>query len=250
MTHTVTDSASAPDKARRIPPPSGACEPLKVNVFDFMTGAACQLLPLFPYHGAGAMVPCGAVMTGDPDDSAFGHFFHYNTVEEVAVTFGANEAMLQTGQVFVTQQLHGVNSFLRDAANPEAFIVMTITQHQGEEGDQAEAILFRCQKCHEELVRFDYDATPKGIEGHDPTQWGGSLDDEVPMFATLWGSDMATIQYSDESARTCPKCGHVNAEHPRHKWGWDRYVSQVRTAESAKRALRSVAESATESKAV
>jgi hypothetical protein len=248
MTHTATSPTSAPEQTPRIPPPSGAREPLKVNVFDLMTGAACQLLPLFPYHDAGAMVPCGAIMTGDPNDSEFGHFFHYNTVEEVAVTFGANEAMLQTGQIFVTQQLHGVNSFLRDPAKPEAFILMTITQHQAEDGDQGEAILFRCRKCHEPLVRFDYNATPKGVEGHDPTQWGGSADDEVPMFATIWGSDKAAIEYNDESARTCPKCGQVNAPHPQHKWGWHRYVSQVRTAQSAKRALRTVAGSATEHK--
>ncbi len=249
MTHTTTGSASAPEQARRIPPPSGAREPLKNNVFDLMTGAVCQLLPLFPYHDAGAMVPCGAIMTGDPDDSEFGHFFHYNTVEEVAVTFGANEAMLQTGQIFVTQQLHGVNSFLRDPANPEAFILMTITQHQSEEGDQSEAILFRCQKCHEQLHRHDYNATPKGVEGYDPTQWGGSVDDEVPMFPTIWGSDKAAVDYTDESVRTCPKCGHVNAEHPHDKWGWHRYVNQVRTAGSAKRKLQSVgAEAASESK--
>jgi len=38
---------------------------------------------------------------------------------------------------------------------------MTITQHQAEDGDQGEAILFRCQKCHEQLLRYDYNATPK-----------------------------------------------------------------------------------------
>jgi hypothetical protein len=250
MTHTVVGSASAPEQVRRIPPPTGAREPLKTNVFDFMTGAACQLLPLFPYHDAGAIVPCGAIMTGNPDDSNFGHFFHYNTVEEVAVTFGANEAMLQTGQVFVTQQLHGVNSFLRNPADAEAFILMTITQHQAEDGDQGEAILFRCQKCHEQLLRFDYNATPKGVDGHDPSQWGGSVDDEVPMFTTIWGTEKAAMDYDDESVRNCPKCGHLNPPHPRGKWGWHRYVDQVRTAERAKRALRSVADAATDPKAV
>lgn len=251
MTHdVVTGAATADEKTRRIPPPSGAREPLKVNLFDFITGAACSLLPLFPYHDAGTIVPCGAVFTGNPEDSEFGHFFHYNTVEEVCLTFGANDAMMQSGQIFVTQQLHGVNSFLRNPANPEAFIVMTITQHQGEDGDQREAILFRCQKCHEQLHRHDYNATPKGVEGHDPSQWDGSVDDEVPLFVTLWGSNKAAIDYSsDESVRTCPKCGHVNAPHPMHKTGWHRYVGQVRAAESAKRALRSAAETVAESKA-
>lgn len=240
MTHTTTGALPAQDQARRIPPPSGR-EPLKVNVFQFMPGAACQLLPLFPYHDAGSIVPCGAIMTGNVDDSAFGHFAHYNTVEEVAVTFGANQAMLQTGQIFVTQPLHGVNSFLRDPADPEAFILLTITQHQAEEGDQQEAILFRCEKCNEELVRYDYNATPEGVDGYDPSQWGGSVDDEVPVFATLWGGDVAAVQYADESVRTCSKCGHANPDHPGHKWGWHRYVEQVRSAESALRALQAAA---------
>lgn len=250
MTETVTDPASAAEAVHRIPPPSEAREPLKVNVFDIMTGAACQLLPLFPYRDADAMVSCGALFTGDPEDSEFGHFFHYNTVEEVMVTFGANQAMLQSDQIVVTQQLHGVNSFLRDPANPEAFILLTITQHQAEDGDQSEAILFRCQKCSEQLVRHDYNATAKGADGYDPSQWGGAPDDEVPMFATVWGSDKAAVDYSDELARTCSKCGHVNAPFPHHKWGWNRYVSQVRTAELSKRALRSAAQSAREAKAV
>jgi hypothetical protein len=250
MTQTTTSVGPADQHARRIPLPTGHREPMKVNVYNFMTGATCQLLPLFPYDDTGAMVPCGAVFTGDPEDSEFGHFFHYNTVQEVAVTFGANNAMLQSGQIFVTQQLHGVNSFLRDTADPEAFIMMTITQHQSEDGDQNEAILFRCQKCHEELLRHEYNATPKGVDGYDPSQWGGSMTDEVPMFTTIWGTNKAAVDYDDESVRTCPKCGHLNAPHPHHKAGWQRYLNQVRAAESAKQALRSAAQSATESTAV
>ncbi|MEZ0353741.1 hypothetical protein [Mycobacterium sp. pR1184] len=247
MTHTSHSVEPADQQAHRIPPPSGHREALKVNVFEFMAGAACQLLPLFPYHDAGAIVPCGAVFTGDADDSDFGHFFHYNTVQEVAVTFGAHNGMLQSGQIFVTQPMHGVNSFLRDPADPEAFILMTITQHQSEEGDQREAILFRCQKCHQELLRHDYNATPKGAEGYDPSQWGGSVDDELPPFMTLWGTNKAAVDYDDESVRTCSKCGHTNPRHPHHKSGFHRYLSQVRSAEAAKRALRAAARPMAES---
>ena len=96
---------------------------------------------------------------------------------------------------------------------------MTITQHQSEDGDQNEAILFRCQKCHEELLRHEYNATPKGVDGYDPSQWGGSMTDEVPMFTTLWGTNKAAVDYDDESVRTCPKCGHLNAPYPHHKAG-------------------------------
>lgn len=239
MTHTDTAPDASPRHARRIPPPSPTREPMKVNIFDFATVATCQLLPLFPYFDAGAMVPCCAVISGDPDDSEFGMFFHYNTAQEVAVNFGASNAMLQSGQIFVTQQLHGVNSFLRDPADPTAFIVMTITQHQAEEGDQREAIIFRCRECNEELHRHDYNAAPKGADGFDPSQWGGTADDDVTPFVTLWGSDKAAVDYNDEVVRTCPKCHHVNPEHPHHKWGWNHYVSQVRAAESAKRAFQS-----------
>ena len=90
-------------------------------------------------------MPCGAVFTGGPD-MEHGHFFHWNTVNEVVVTYGANQAMLAPGQIFVTQQLHGVNSSLRNEKDPEAFAVMVITQHQSTSGDQREAVLARCKK--------------------------------------------------------------------------------------------------------
>ena len=247
MTQATESAGAAGQESHRIPAPSGHREPLKVNVFDFLCGASCQLQPMFPYHDAGAMVPCGATFTGDPSDSDFGHFLHYNTVQEVAVSFGARNAMTQSGQIFVTQQLHGVNSFLRDPADPDAFILMTITQHQSEEGDQNEAILFRCQKCHQELLRHDYNATPKGIEGYDPTQWGGTPDDEHPPFLTLWGTNKAAMDYDDESVRTCAKCGHVNAPHPHHKSGWHRYLTQVRSAELGKQAFGAAAAAVKES---
>lgn len=248
MTRSTASVQPTDQLSHRIPLPSTHREPLKVNVFDFLSGASCQLQPLFPYHDAGSMVPCGAVFTGDPEDSDFGHFFHSNTVQEVAVNFGANNGMLKSGQIFVTQQVHGVNSFLRDPADPAAFILMTITQHQSEEGDQGEAIFFRCQKCHEELLRHAYNATPKGSEGYDPTQWGGSVDDELPPFVTVWGTNKAAVDYNDESVRTCSKCGHVNSRHPHHKAGWQRYLNQVRSAELAKRALRAEAQPATQAK--
>jgi hypothetical protein len=246
MTDVTTGVQPAAEAARRIPSPAPDREPLKVNIFDFLAGASCQLQPLFPYHDAGSMVPCGAVFTGDSEDSDFGHFFHYNTVQEVAVNFGANKAMLQSGQIFVTQQVHGVNSFLRAPDDPDAFILMTITQHQSEDVDQDEAIAFRCQKCHEELLRHEYNATPKGVDGHDPSQWGGSVDDEHPPFITLWGTNKAAVDYDAESVRTCSKCGHVNPPHPHHKSGFQRYLTQTQSVERGKRALRAAARPASE----
>ena len=39
--------------------------PMKVNAFDFIRGANTQLLPLFPYPGPGAIVPCCAAFESD-----------------------------------------------------------------------------------------------------------------------------------------------------------------------------------------
>ncbi len=226
--------------AHRIAPPDGARAPLKANIFEFAVGLSSQLQPMFPYDGAGAIVPCAAVMQG-VDDGHYGHFFHFNTIEEIALVYGSNNAMLATGSVFATQQLHGVNSFLKDPADPDAFILITITQHQSEEGDQTEAVIFRCQKCSHELVRFGYDATPHDVAGHDASQWGGGPDDRVPMFATLWGSVSAAAEYNHEDVRTCSECGHLNPEFPTHLWGWQRWVTQWRTVNAARKALEATA---------
>ncbi|WP_435070603.1 hypothetical protein [Amycolatopsis thermoflava] len=248
---STTSSAAAGSAAPpRIPPPTGRREPLKANVFERMAGASCELQALFPYHDAGAIVPCGAIFTGDPDDGEFGHFFHWNTVEELTVVFGASGAMLQTGQIFANQALHGVNSFLRDPKDPDSYAVMTITQRQSDEDKQREAIIFRCQKCHEQLLRFEYDSTPQGVEGHKPEQWGGSHDDEYPVFSTIWGSVEAAAQMDDDAVRTCSKCGHVNDTFPEHKWGWSRWVEQTRTANRSKEALRTAIRALGEKKAV
>jgi hypothetical protein len=219
----------------RIPPPDPSREPLKVNFYERMSGAGSQLMPLFPYDDAGSIVPCGAVLWGGPDKE-YGHFFHGNSVAEVVVVYGSHQAMLASGQIFATQPLHGVNSFLRDEKDPEAFAVMTITQHQSESGDQRETLLARCQKCKAELARVDYDATPHGVEGHDPTRFG-SADDRVRQFATTAGSEEFEALRNSDEGRTCSECGHVNPAFPTRQWGWWRQVEQTRVVNNAYRAL-------------
>lgn len=221
---------------RRIPLPNDTRPPLKASVFAFGAGISSQLQPMFPYESAGNLVPCVAVMQGVADGN-YGQFFHYNTVEEIAVVYGSNNAMLSTGSVFVTQQLHGVNSFLKDPKDPGAFVIITITQHQSEEGDQSEAILFRCQRCSQELVNFPYNATPRDIDGYDPAQWDGSREDHVSMFPTLWGGVEAAKRYNAEEVRTCSGCGHINPEFPEPVWGWSRWLMQQRSVNLAHRAL-------------
>ncbi|MFJ9889446.1 hypothetical protein ACIQRW_26790 [Streptomyces sp. NPDC091287] len=218
-----------------IPPPDPDREPLKVNIFERMSGAAAQLLPMFPYDDAGSVVPCGAVMSGGPDEE-YGHFFHGNSVAEVVVVYGSDRSMLSSGQIFATQPLHGVNSFLRDEKDPEGFAVMTITQHQSEDGDQRETLLARCQKCKAELVRVEYDATPYGVEGHDPTQFGAE-DDRVRPFATIAGSEEFVRQRNSDDGRTCKECEHVNPPFPAAQWGWQRQNTQTRAVNRAYHAL-------------
>src|SRR5690348_2820172 len=127
---------------RRIPLPREDRPPLKVNIFEKMQAGNCQLIPLFPYEDADSLVPAGAIFRGDPG-ADFGQFFHFNTVDEVAHVFGTNGALLQTGQIYATQPLHGVNSFLKDPPNAENFLVIAVTQHQRASGPQNEPVIFR-----------------------------------------------------------------------------------------------------------
>ena len=98
MSKTMNDGVTlrAGTQARRIPEPDDARPPLKSNVFKFAAGIASQLQPMFPYESAGNLVPCVAVMQGI-DGGHYGHFFHWNSVEEIAVVFGSRNGMLATG---------------------------------------------------------------------------------------------------------------------------------------------------------
>lgn len=239
MTTTTSEAIELQpgEEASRIPRPDSSRPPLKSNIFRFGAGVSSELQPMFPYESAGNLVPCVAVIQG-VDDGNYGHFFHWNSVEEVAVVYGSNNAMMATGSVLATQQLHGVNSFLKDATDPDAFIVVAITQRQTEDGDQSEAVLFRCQKCSHELVNFSYNSTPRDVPGHNPAQWGGTHEDAVAMFPTLWGSMTAAERYNaSEDTRTCAECGHLNPEFPLHRWGWRRWITQQRSVNAARAGL-------------
>jgi hypothetical protein len=218
---------------QRIPPPREDRPPLKVNLFERMQSGNCQLLPLFPYEDADSLVPAGAIFRGDPQTD-FGQFFHFNTVDEVVQVFGANGALLQTGQIYATQNLHGVNSFLKDPRNPENFLVLTVTQHQRASGPQNEAVIFRCGKCGEVLERYEYDA--------QPTARGVHPRNGVPLFTTLQGSVDAVATLNEHpSNRHCTSCGFDNPTFPLQQWGWNDYVQQTRTVNDARHALDAAA---------
>ena len=230
--------AAAEPPAHRIPPPTGRRQPLKVNIFEKMQFANTQLMPLFPYYGEGAIIPCGATFRGEPGVE-FGHFFHYNTVDEIGIVFGSHNSLVPTGMVHSLPRVHGVNSFLKDPADANSYLLIAITQRQSEGTGQAEAVARRCVKCHEQLARYEYDVTPK------PQPSEGAGEDLLEPFPTLQGSmDAAEAFNADEALRTCPKCGHVNPPFDQDPWGWVKYLRQNWTVNQARRALEELAATA------
>jgi hypothetical protein len=229
----------AMEPTRRIPAPNGKREPLKANIYERMSKAAANLIPIFPYDEAGTMVPCGTVMFGG-EGRDHGHFFHANSISEVLVTFGSHEAMLASGAIMATQKVHGVNSFLRDHNNPDAFIVATITQRQSEEAGQHEALTANCKNCKKEIVRLEYGAGPAGTPDFDPSRFG-KADDKFPQFATLAASSEFVDARNSDEGRTCANCGHVNDLFPEDPWGWRRMVDQTRVVNAAYHELQAKA---------
>ena len=242
MTDVVTEAGQIPDMnpTHRIPPPDGRREPMKAGVFERMSKSAANLMPIFPYDDAGAIVPCGTVMFGG-EGRDYGHFFHGNSISEVLVTFGSHDAMLASGAIMATQKVHGVNSFLRDQNDPKAFIVATITQRQSEDAGQHEALHANCKKCKKELVRLEYGAGPAGAPDFDPTRFGHA-DDKFPQFATLAASTEFIDARNSEEGRTCAHCGHVNDPFPGDPWGWGRMVEQTRIVNAAYQELQAKAQ--------
>jgi hypothetical protein len=221
-------------QAHRIPPPDGSREPLRTNVFDAMMVANTQLAPLFPYFGEGAMVPAGAIMRGG-EDVTYGQFFHFNTVDEVVIVFGAEGSFTDTGFVFVGANTHGVNSFLKNEHDPKSFNLVTITQRQRVGEEQKEAVTLRCVKCKEIVAQLAFDATPPPASHRADPQGERA-------FVTLINSAQAAAQYNQsEASRTCNKCGTLNPRFPLERWGWTAYAIQSRTAADARRAFERAA---------
>ncbi len=234
-----TERAAAPARATkgdRLPPAKDR-EPLRTNVYELMRGTTTQLLPLFPYLGPGAMLPAGALFRGRPDAN-YGRFFHRNSEEEVNVCFGAQQALGAAGVMFIGGKMHEVQAPLLDTNDPNAFMVAVITQRQQDEGRaQKESVIFRCSECNKKLHQVDYSAELPDPDRPDLVT-GGRVDDEYEMFPTMWGSILATDSFnSDEKARTCTECGHVNAPFPEEAWGWQNYVDRHEVVNSARHLL-------------
>jgi hypothetical protein len=220
-----------------MPPAAADKQPLKCNVYEFARNLVSTLTPMFPYVDEGAMVPTIALFYGEPNGD-YGYFEHVNTVDEVAIIFGAGETTGRgrAGLVRASARSHGVGNLLTDPDSPDSFSVVTVTQRQSTGGGQNEAVAFTCTECSTELFRQDYDATPPG-RGRQRQELG-----PVGHLHTIVGSANAVDAFNgDAKNRTCPKCGHVNKPFPLHRWGWDRYRDQTRVVREAFESLRETA---------
>lgn len=242
MTDEKAASTTLPkiERTRHVPSPSGPREPLKVSVYERMSKSSAQLMPIFPYDGAGAIVPCGAVLYGGPDRT-HGHFFHWNTVSELLVAWGCNEGMIPVGSIMATQPFHGVNSFLRNEKAKGAFMLATITQRQSDEAGQREALSAKCESCKEEILKLEYSAAPAGAPDHDPAAFGGTDADKFPQFSTQWGSQEFVERRNSDDVRICKHCGHENAVFDQTPWGWNVLYEKTTIANEAYRTLEAAA---------
>ncbi|MDP4511793.1 cupin domain-containing protein [Nonomuraea turcica] len=229
---TVAELAAS-ESVGAIPLPGRDKEVLKINVFERGMSLNTQLAPMFPYVGPGDLVPTACLLRGRPGEE-YGQFWHENSQEEVTYAFGSNLAMLPAGSLVVAPKIHGVNSFLKEPHNPDAFLFLVIVQRQSDADanpeDQYEAIHLRCEECQEMLLRHVFSADPTRPQDH-----GGHEDDRYPAFATVHGAVVAAEKFNnDEELRTCGKCGHLNAPFPAATWGWHHYVSQSRLVNTAR----------------
>jgi|SRR5581483_6849553 len=233
-----TETAAQPQ--HHIPPPTGERIPLKANVFEKMQSANTQLLPLFPYLGQDAIVPCGAIFCGGPYE--FGRFWHANPLTEIVLAFGSDGGNILPGDVHVLAPTHAVHPYLKDPTSPNSFLLVAITQREATEvpGFGREAVIYRCTKCSEELLSHEF-ATPVLPPGAERPPDA----DAYPAFLTLVGTLDAADRYNaDEALRTCSKCGTVNPPFPVDLWGLQAYVQQSRTANAARRYLDAAGQAA------
>jgi len=205
--------------------------PLKVNVFEQMMShqGILQQIPLFPYFGPGDVVPTAALALSMPDMPRV-HFYHYNDVPEVILTMGGEGGLLAAGQLYLQQGTHGVTTFLRKPAAPEAlgYILALIVFRMREQGPQNEGFILRCHKCNEVVFRMDRDVWRAPDHAHYP--------------------ELANIRFYADAAdafnaepRTCAACGTAQPRFPQELMGWRRYAQYVDLANRARRDIESEA---------
>ena len=208
-------------------PPSK--RPLKVNVFEHMLShqGMLQQIPLFPYFGPGDVVPTAALSLSLPDMPRV-HFYHYNDVQEVILTMAGDGALLSTGQLYLQQGTHGVTTFLRKPAAPEAqgYLIALIVIRMRAQGPQNEGFVMRCATCNEVVFRMDRDV------------WRGPEHAHYPELANIRFYADAVDAFNAEP-RTCAACGASQPRFPQELAGWRRYVQYVELANRARADIES-----------
>jgi hypothetical protein len=214
-------------KKLTIAKPAGDKEPLKTNVYQLQQIANTTLAPLFPYVDAGSIVPATSCFEGGPGKH-YGRFQHFNTVDEIALTFGARGSRRGGGVVRVGPKLHMVQGPFQDPENPENVAIAVVTQRQSPDGKQREEIRFVCKKCDRMIYREEIEIIVP-LRGQQRKVMGPHSH-----FPTPSESYSSAKKFNDsDDARTCKNCGHVNAPFPIEAWGWDQYATQKRIIDRA-----------------
>ena len=182
---------------------------------------------MFPYFDEGSIVPCTATFKGGPKVD-YSRFQHFNTVDEILLTFGADGSMRGGGLLRVGARLHMVQSPLADTSKLENLALAVITQRQSVGQTQKEEYRFVCEKMRppafHESVRRDTPETGQAEEGAGSPP--GLRHDSETYFA-------AKEFNADPTARVCKHCGHKNKPFPIEAWGWDHYVEQSEISATA-----------------
>lgn len=208
--------------------------PRKVNVFETMTAHQGMLeqLPLFPYLGPGDIVPAAALSLSLPTMPRV-HFFHYNDLPEVILCLAGEGSLINAGQLYLQQGIHGVTTFLRKPQAPEAqsYQISLIIIRMKKEGPQNEGFLIRCLKCNEIVFRLDRDV------------WQGPRHPYYPELANVrFYADAADAFNASE--RVCPQCGTTQPEFPQELMGWRRYAQYAELANRARADMEAAAAAA------
>ncbi len=198
--------------------------PIKKNLFEEVIHATgdLELVPVFPYLGDGAIVPCLSYAMGGGGAKKF-QFFHANDVPEVMICLSEHNSALRAGMLMSFPDLHGVNNFLKDVDDEDAYMLVVVAIRM-REGAQHEGFLMRCRECNEPVFRLDRDIK----EGPERPYY--------PEFYALRLYADAVDQFN-ASDRTCAKCGTVQEPFPQDQLGWKRYARQVELANRARAAV-------------
>jgi hypothetical protein len=211
--------------------------PLKNNVYLFARVATTALNPLFPYTEPGSIVPC--VTLQDPASRGpMGYFVHFNTVQEVNISFGTRDGYQIPGGCGVGPFRHGVGQ-KAGQTNPSLINLAVITQRQAVGEPQRESLSFVCEQCDNVLLEREYDAHAFPEELED------EADRPLIGLPTTSQDAVACEGFNgEESMRTCKKCGHVNPAFPADYWGWTEYKRRTHVVALARRIMRDAAKGA------